>query len=121
MVTLPPVVIQADWHLELAEFELTAYTNNYEDCGKIDGITASGTNVRQGVIAAPPHIKFGTKILINGSQFIVEDRGSAIVRKADGTNVIDVWMPNKEECVRFGRFRTKGWIVVKNDAIVDAS
>lgn len=114
MVTLPPVVIQPDWHLELAEFELTAYTNNYEDCGKIDGITASGTFVRDGVIAAPPYIDFGTKILIDNKTFIVEDRGSAIVRKADGTNVIDVWLPTKEECVRFGRVKTKGWIVVKN-------
>ena len=114
MVTLAPVTIQADWHLELAEFEMTAYTNNYEDCGKIDGITASGTFVRDGVIAAPPHIKFGTKILINGSQFIVEDRGAAIVRKADGTNVIDVYMNSKEECIQFGRQYAKGWIVVKN-------
>lgn len=114
MITLAPVTIHADWHLELAEFEMTAYTNNYEDCGKIDGITASGTNVRQGVIAAPPYIDFGTKILIDNKTFIVEDRGSAIVRKADGTNVIDVWLPTKEECVRFGRFKTKGWIVVKN-------
>lgn len=114
MITLPPVAIHADWHLELAEFELTAYTNNYEDCGKIDGITASGTFVREGVIAAPPHIKFGTKILIGNQTFIVEDRGSAIVRKADGTNVIDVYMDSEEACIQFGRQHAKGWVVVKD-------
>ena len=100
MVTLAPVTIQADWHLELAEFEMTAYTTSYYDCGKIDGITASGT--------------FVTKILIDNKTFIVEDRGAAIVRKADGTNVIDVYMNSKEECIQFGRQYAKGWIVVKN-------
>ena len=115
MIALQPVTIHADWHLELAEFEMTAYTTSYYDCGKIDGITASGTFVRDGVIAAPPHIDFGTKILIDTKTFIVEDRGSAIVRKADGTNVIDVYMNSKEECIQFGRQYAKGWIVVKNN------
>ena len=113
MITIPPVTIQADWHLELIEMEVTAYTTSYEDCGKIDGITASGTNVRYGVIASPPEIDFGTEIIIGDSKFVVEDRGGAIVKK-DNVYAIDMWLPTSKECEQFGRQKTKGWIIVNH-------
>lgn len=112
MITIPPVVLHADYHFELIEMEVTAYTTSYEDCGKIDGITASGTNARYGVIASPPEIDFGTEIIIGDSKFVVEDRGGAIVKK-DDVYSIDMWLPTSEECEQFGRQRTKGWIIVR--------
>lgn len=108
------VAIQADWHFEAIDLECTSYTTSTEDCGKTDGITTSGTIAKYGTIAAPPHIDFGTKIIIDGEQFIVEDRGSAIIQREDGVNVVDIWLPTKEEVVNYGRQQKRGWMIVKN-------
>ena len=106
--------IQADWHFERIECEVTAYTTSYEDCGKIDGITTSGTIAKYGTIAAPPHIDFGTKIIIDNEHFVVEDRGSAIIQRENGTSVIDMWLPSTEECKQYGRQYKTCWMVIKN-------
>lgn len=111
MVTVPTTTITANYYLELVNLEVTAYTTSYEDCGKIDGITSSGTKVKYGVIAAPNEIAYGTEILIDGTKFVVEDRGSAIIKKTNGTYIIDMWLPTKEQCIQYGRQSKKGYIV----------
>ena len=77
---------------------VTAYTASYEECGKTDGITSSGTKATEGRTVACDFLKFGTQIVILGQTYAVEDRiGSGHPSK------IDVFMESKEEALKFGR------------------
>lgn len=60
----------------LGRFKLTAYCACAKCCGKSDGITASGTKATQGRTVAMGGVPLGTKISINGTVYIVEDRGT---------------------------------------------
>lgn len=78
----------------------SAYTAAADECGKSDGITASGLKVQKNeTIACPPHLPLGTKLAIEGmGTFICEDRGGAIKG-----NHIDIYMETKSEAFAFGR------------------
>ena len=79
--------------------EVSAYTATDDQCGKSDGITASGTHVKQGrTIAAPSWIPFGTTVVINGVSYVCEDRGSEIKG-----NHLDIYMDSLEDAIEFGR------------------
>ena len=79
--------------------EVSAYTASDDECGKSDGITASGTHVQQGrTIAAPSWIPFGTKVIIGEHEYIVEDRGGYI-----SDNRLDIYMDSRDDAVEFGR------------------
>jgi 3D (Asp-Asp-Asp) domain-containing protein len=78
----------------------SAYTAAADECGKSDGITASGLKVKEKhTIACPPAFPLGTKIKIeNYGVYVCEDRGGAIKN-----NHIDVYMKTKKEAFAFGR------------------
>ncbi len=77
----------------------SAYTAAADECGKSDGITASGVKVHRGTLACPPGYKFGTKVEIDGmGTFTCEDRGGAIKG-----NHFDIYMQTKKEAFAFGR------------------
>lgn len=78
----------------------SAYTAAADECGKSDGITASGLKVAEKrTLACPPSFPFGTKISIEGmGEFRCEDRGGAIKG-----NKIDIYMETKTEAFAFGR------------------
>jgi 3D (Asp-Asp-Asp) domain-containing protein len=78
----------------------SAYTAAADECGKSDGITASGLKVREGeTIACPAQFAFGTKINIEGlGTYICEDRGGAIKG-----NHIDIYVETKSKAFAFGR------------------
>lgn len=78
----------------------SAYTAAADECGKSDGITASGLKVAEKrTLACPPSFPFGTKISIEGmGEFRCEDRGGAIKG-----NKIDIYMETKKEAFAFGR------------------
>lgn len=78
----------------------SAYTAAADECGKSDGITASGLMVREKeTIACPREFPFGTKIQIEGMGiYTCEDRGGAIKG-----NHIDIYMKTKAEAFAFGR------------------
>lgn len=80
---------------------ITAYSSSPEETDQTPFITASGNYVRMGTVAAN-WLPFGTAIRIPeifGNQiFIVEDRMAK--KHADK---IDVWFPNKEDALKFGR------------------
>jgi len=78
----------------------SAYTAAADECGKSDGVTASGLHVKEGeTIACPYQFPFGTKLNINGmGTYICEDRGGAIKG-----NHIDIYMKTKKEAFAFGR------------------
>lgn len=89
--------------------ECTAYTAGYESTGKTPdhpayGITASGSKVRQGIIAADTSVlPFGTKVWIEGlGVYVVEDTGGDIVG-----NRIDIYMDDLDQAVKFGRQERK--------------
>jgi 3D (Asp-Asp-Asp) domain-containing protein len=78
----------------------SAYTAAADECGKSDGITASGRKVAEGrTLACPPGYVFGTKIEIDGmGTYTCEDRGGAIKG-----NHFDIYMQTKSQAFAFGR------------------
>lgn len=78
----------------------SAYTAAADECGKSDGITASGVKVKENeTIACPKNFPFGTKLNIEGyGTYICQDRGGAIKG-----NKIDIYMETKAEAFAFGR------------------
>lgn len=82
----------------LGEYKITYYCACMRCCGKTNGITASGEKVKAGVtVAAPKEFPFGTKLLINGNTYIVQDRGGAIKNKR-----IDIYCETHEEALKNG-------------------
>lgn len=79
--------------VSLGKFKLTAYCPCSKCCGKSDGITASGTKATQGRTVACNSLPIGTKIRINGHDYIVEDRG---------TSHIDIFFSSHSEALNFG-------------------
>ena len=81
-----------------AIYKVTGYCACVKCCGKINGITASGTKATAGrTIAASGQFAFGTKLLINGTTYTVEDRGGAIKG-----NKIDVYFNTHAEALQWG-------------------
>ena len=78
----------------------SAYTAAADECGKSDGITASGLKVvEKRTLACSPSFPFGTKIRIEGmGEYRCEDRGGAIKG-----NKVDIYMETKTEAFAFGR------------------
>ncbi|HBB36792.1 MAG: Conserved protein YuiC [Candidatus Moranbacteria bacterium GW2011_GWC1_45_18] len=78
----------------------SAYTAAADECGKSDGITASGRKVMEGrTLACPPGYTFGTKIEIDGmGTYVCEDRGGAIKG-----NHFDIYVETKKQAFAFGR------------------
>lgn len=76
-------------------FRATAYC--------LKGITASGSRVRRGIVAADPRVlPLGTRIQISGGGYsgiyTVTDTGGVIKG-----NILDLWVPSCAEAIRFGR------------------
>jgi 3D (Asp-Asp-Asp) domain-containing protein len=79
---------------------VTAYSSTVEECGSTPFTTASGTQVRDGVIAAN-FLPIGTKVRFpdhfGDKIFVVEDRMAARFNKR-----ADIWMPNRELAIQWG-------------------
>ena len=100
--------------------ELTAYSDDPRSSEEWGSQTAMQTHTRLGVIAAPKNVPLGSKMYIPelknykaDGMFDVEDRGGAIKVKADGTYVIDVWVPTHKEALEFGRKKTTIYLIEK--------
>lgn len=80
----------------------SAYTASADECGKSDGITASGKKVKENeTIACPREFPFGTRLHIDGfGTYVCQDRGGAIKG-----NRVDIYMKTKAEAFAFGRQR----------------
>ena len=79
-------------------YKVTAYCACKQCCGKTNGITASGARATANhTIAAPRTFAFGTKVIINGITYTVEDRGGAIQG-----NRIDIYMNSHAEALQWG-------------------
>ncbi|MFA6160177.1 MAG: 3D domain-containing protein [Parcubacteria group bacterium] len=87
----------------------SAYTAAADECGKSDGITASGLKVKEKeTIACPPQFPMGTKIRISDmGTYICQDRGGAIKG-----NHIDIYMETKKEAFAFGRRNLEAEVIL---------
>ena len=90
---------------------VTAYCSCEKCCGKwSDGFVASGKRAKVGYVANN-FLKFGTKLLIKGKVYEVQDRGS---KKYFGTKKqrvkhIDIYFDNHQNALNWG----KKWLDVK--------
>ena len=103
---------------QLQTFVLTYYGLLTSECGNTKGITASGKRISRGMIASPPQLKFGTKIMIEGNEYVVEDRGSSKYIKVnnDGSIRLDVYLPKidgESDNEYYKRIQSKGVRKVK--------
>lgn len=86
----------------------SAYTAAADECGKSDGITASGVKVKEKrTLACPPQYPFGTKVKVSEmGTYVCEDRGGAIKG-----NHFDIYMETKSQAFAFGRRHLEAEVV----------
>ena len=80
-------------------FRVTGYCSCQKCCGKFSsGYTSSGTKATSGrTVATSSQYDFGTKLLINGKVYTVEDRGGSITG-----NKIDIYFDTHAEAIAWG-------------------
>ena len=86
---------QSSGNTYLGRFRLTGYCPCVQCCGKSDGITASGTKATAGRTVAMGGVPLGTKLLINGVVYTVEDRGTSYGH-------VDIFFNTHSEALQFG-------------------
>ena len=83
--------------VSIGTYKLTAYCACSKCCGKwAGGNTSSGTVPTQGRTVACNTLPAGTKVNINGHDYIVEDTGNM------KGNVIDIFFNSHQEALNFG-------------------
>lgn len=80
--------------------EVSAYTSSVEETDANPFENASGGMPGEGSVACPVRFAFGTRIAIEGVEYVCDDRMAK--RYRDG-NYFDVWKPSKAEAFEFGR------------------
>lgn len=83
--------------VSLGEYRISAYCPCEKCCGWNTGITASGTQATAGRTAAMNGVPFGTKIVIDGHEYTIEDRGGGL-----GSKIIDIYFDTHEEALNSG-------------------
>lgn len=81
----------------------TAYSSTVDQTDSSPFITASGTHVHDGTIAAN-FLKFGTRVKIPD---IYGDRIFTVEDRMRDNHKVDVWFPSREQALKFGVKRTK--------------
>ena len=80
----------------LGKFKLTAYCNCSRCCGKwAGGATASGVMPSVGRTVAMGGVPFGTKLMIDGNVYTVEDRGTPYGH-------VDIYHGSHSDALQFG-------------------
>ena len=74
---------------------LTAYCPCAKCCGRANAPTASGVMPSVNHTIAMSGVPFGTKLLINGTVYTVEDRGTPYGH-------VDIFMAEHSTCLQFG-------------------
>lgn len=84
---------------KVGTFKITGYCSCSRCCGKETGITASGTVATAGrtIAADTSQFSFGSKLVINGHTYTVEDRGGAIKG-----NRIDIFFSSHSKALDWG-------------------
>jgi len=88
---------------------------------RVQGPTASGTEAREGIVAADPKVlPLGTRIRVSGSDgydgnYLVTDTGSRV----NGRH-IDIYLPSHREAKRFGTRKVRVRILEIGEGKADA-
>lgn len=94
--------------VSLGEYRISAYCPCEKCCLKSDGITASGTQATAGRTVAMNDVPFGTHIIIDGHEYIVEDTGGF------NSKLVDVFFNTHEEALNSGL-----WVMREVFMVVD--
>lgn len=91
----------------------TMYTSSVQECGKSDGITASGHVARPNYTLAADHLPLGTKLkrLSDGRVYEVQDRFGA-----NHKDRIDIFVTSRDYAFSYGR-REESFMVVRSPHI----
>jgi len=101
----PGTIVSSDFNAEIPESKflkvvITAYSSTPGQTDSTPFITASGSYVQSGVVAAN-FLPFGTKIrlpeIFGDKIFTVEDR-----MHEDYNNRVDIWFASKSDAINFG-------------------
>lgn len=95
------------------ECVLTAYCcEKYKHiCGTGTGLTATGLPVAPGMVAVDPDvIPLGSRVFINGVEYLAADTGGAIKG-----NIIDIAMETHKEADDFGRRAAEVWFIAPQE------
>lgn len=106
----------------LGEVVTTGYCNCYICCGKWSGgLTASGTVPKSGhtlaVDAGNPIVQMGTKVIINGTTYTVEDTGNL---NAHGTD-FDIYFGNHQQAQNWGKKRAEAFLAEGREGTVETA
>ena len=92
---------------EIVSATITAYSSRLSETDETPFITASGSYVRDGIVASS-FLPFGTKIKLpaffGDKIFVVED---SMNDRYDGQKRIDIWFPDAKQAVTFGKKAAK--------------
>lgn len=101
----------------IGEYTITAYCPCAKCCGKHalnrqnDTVTgAMGVELKEGVSVASP-LPFGTRILIDGKEYISQDRTSEWVAKKYDNKIIDMYFEKHKDAEAFGKQAAKVYIM----------
>lgn len=117
-IEIPDEPVPAETQTQTAEPEetkrlfgrctVTHFCNCEKCCGQwAGGATASGTTPTEGRTAASNCLPFGTEIEINGSRYIIEDRGDSNMNDF----WIDIYVSSHEEALQRGMFSADVYII----------
>jgi len=99
---------------KLVKAVVTCYTSEVNQCDGDPWTTASGHKLKEGdKIVANNCLDFGTKVLISGVEYTVEDRKNSRY----GCGWFDIWYGSSErtkECFTFGKQNKNIYIVYEN-------
>lgn len=97
--TLEPTPTLTTRWVSLGVFRITAYCPCRKCSGKWGHQTSSGATATEGrtIAVNPRQIPYGTRLMVNGHEYIAEDTGVAI-----RTNRLDVFFENHQEASNWG-------------------
>jgi 3D (Asp-Asp-Asp) domain-containing protein len=102
---------EAEAKLEyLGVYRLSAYCPCSKCCGVYaNGYTASGTKATAGRTIAMSGLPFGTRVMIEGHEYIVEDRGGGL-----GSTIIDIFFNTHSEALKSGLWYDAPVYIIKD-------
>lgn len=94
-----------DW-IPVGTFRVTHYDDCYKCCGHVGQPTASGAmpQLNHTVAANKADFPFGTRLLINGQEYVVEDRGCK-------KGVIDIFVDTHQHALELGAYKTEIYVL----------
>lgn len=101
----------------LGKYTITAYCACTKCCGKYAAnrpggkvIGSAGTELTPGLSVAA-WLPFGTRLLIDGQEYVVEDRTADWIRDKYDSKIIDVYFADHAQALEWGKRTAEVWVV----------